>query len=126
MAALTISAEAIRPNAVEWRSSEVKVRRFNGAGTDDSTIEAAAADKRHVIVAGRCSFDGAERMDILSGANVIDSIEAPARCTAEMPKGLECDTNEALILNKAGAAVTVRGWIAYVTLEAGSPCRMLA
>ena len=118
MAALTL-VTAFTPFNLPWKQTGVLVRKFTGAGTDSTTLAAADSGKRYIILGGRISFDGAERMDILSGTTVIDSIEAPARCTANFPKGLECITGELLALNKAGAAVTVRGWVAFKAIKDG-------
>ena len=115
MAALTVGGE-IDHFASQWRSAGIKVKRFSGTGTDDSTIASAVADSRYVVVGGRCSINAPARMDILSGSTVIDSIEFAARATARFPVGLECNTNEDLKLNQSGTD-TVRGWIAYALIK---------
>jgi len=118
VAALTVGS-AVTPFASQWRENGVYIKVFTGTGGDDSTIIAGVTAKRHVIVGGRLSSDGADLMNILSAANVIDSIQFAARATAAFPVGLECNTAEALILNKVSTTSAVQGWIAYVTLTAG-------
>ena len=120
MAVLT-AGTAFAPFVSQWKSNGVLVVRFFGAGVTITPLAVAVSASRHVIVAGRVTFEGAGGLDICSDANVIDQIEFVTRGTCNLPVGLETNTGEALQITNANAQ-TVRGWVAYATLIDGQPC----
>lgn len=125
MATFTL-VTAIVPYASQWRDSGVTVVRFSSAAaaTITTIADAGGAGTRHVIVAGRVSYEGAGGFDICSAATTIDQIEFAARGTAFLPVGLECAENEVLAFTNADAVAT-RGWVAWVTLKDGQYCGLL-
>lgn len=103
-----------------WKRAGVLVVKFTGTNHNDATeIGAAVTGKRYIILGGRISFNGAARLDIISGTTVVDSIEAAVRCTANFSKGLELIVSEKFELQKTEAGVTVRGWVAFKAIADG-------
>ena len=123
-----ISGTAFTPFPSGLKHNGVVRRYIDGTTGDDSEVVAAVTGKRHVIVGGRLSCDGADRCDIYSdaGGQLLDSIEFAARATATFPVGVETETAHALVLNKVSAATAVRGYIDYVTLGSGDHCPLVA
>jgi len=121
MAVMAMTTTGIAPFASGWKEAGVKIKHFSGPGVTITPVHVAVADKRHVIVGGRVSVDKAATFDIVSAATVRDSLEFITRGTANLPKGFETATNEALSFTNVSAA-EVLGWVAYVTIEDGQYC----
>ena len=116
MAGLTLAA-LTGPARVTAEGDTINRKSITGSGGDATAVAAASSDNVHIIWGGRLSCDGADRMDILSNATVLDALQYPARTTAEFPKGVQTASGEALNLNKLDdAGTTVQGWIDYITI----------
>lgn len=122
MAALDLVAEYV-PFLRQLKDSGVKRVEFSGAGATLTEIAAAGASgTRIIITGGRMSANGADVVDIVSGASTVkDTLYFAGADTVSLPAGLEMTLDEAMSFDKTGAVVVIRGWVDYVTITDGQP-----
>ncbi len=104
------------PSNILQRGASIIRKLITGTGDESTELAAASGSAIHMIVRGRLSCSGPDRVDILSNTTVLDSLEYPARTTLTLPEGLETVPGQALKIKKAAGSTSVRGWVDIASL----------
>ena len=104
------------PSKMLQRGATIIRKFITGTGDESTELAPVVSGKAHMIVAGRLSCNGPDRVDILSNTTVLDSLQYPARTTLTLPEGLVTVKGQALKLQKAGSTTSVRGWVDIASL----------
>ena len=108
---------AFAPFRGQWRDAGAKMVHIAPGNGTSGAVVAAATGKRHVIIAGSLSAEGADTIRIVSTTTALATMEFTAAGTLNFPVGLETATSASLELT--GDAVNVVGWIVYATISDG-------